>query len=1071
MAEAQLRAHRVLTRLATSMQRCVTKANGEMAYQLLYQQEAFVTFTGYQMFTRFVSFAIDECRNAAVVELQQLYPEHTVLTVNAAEPVVDELVALDTVGVVAAEDSHQPDLPAERSQRFVSHNQKDDYVHRGKAAVLQAMSLVLYSRFVVRRKKEQKVIDHFRYFPFDSHYEMHHAGFIQELRLGDNNVVVPMQLHLPSVQEHPEKHYSTLLLLCKAFGGCAGSEACVDTKPCFSCHDVRFDEKQKKIFVVFRSRWRRVYARMKMLAMKALQRSMSSLSVNVVQDVIGMRWWFPRVRLSLDEQEMRENQRRHDEAVAASWWLMWFLGQMMRKLKENNQLEHVEDPFAGADLPRVHENIVQFLDDVYVGFHPSQLTPLEFFSLTMESWVRRYVLFHEARASSSSKRRAERFKYINPSPEEANDVPSGEEGVVDIEGEDVEDADVQDILTESMEQARHPVTWTTLDDILYRTSAWQKTLKSSRSPASLQLSLAKLQDIVEAIGGFPGRISLDAEKDRQNFAKAGLDRTVVESQLQKQESYLEAMFDGNDEGVMAEDEEQLQELPTSDVVDCTDPFLVSLNEQNLEPKQYAWKLKVQHDLNPQQTLAVAPVVQVVQQMYEGRSNQASHIADGTPAQSCRCLWLGAGGSGKTYSYTRVLRPLLQRFCGGQAYVAAAPTHAAARLLGLEARTMHKLGGVNPQSKLDRETIRTATRKRTAVDKDIEFMIALIIDEMSMTPSDIYHCVAYRCSITRQPRLKLDLGAYMHQCFGNVEILLQLGDFFQLRPIGQKSLCEWVEMEMGALPEDEDNPDTTESNMSELGRLLFKNSLQHVVHFTGTGRFLESPSGRDLVAVLQSMRTGTPMPDDVWERLRAREVDIGALQSDQQLRQRFLSAHWGAFSWEQVGRLQQIRAGYEALNTQQTIYYVQAVDTATDGRTLTREETEAALKQVNMNTTGYLLGMLPLYVGMPARISAILPTRGLSRELPCIVKQIVLHPREPKPPPNSVSVLLRCQPLAVIVEVEDPEYKKFHVPGADLSPGQFLVQPKTSESFALKHDGQTIRLKRRQAGQCSFLLLF
>ena len=377
--------------------------------------------------------------------------------------------------------------------------------------------------------------------------------------------------------------------------------------------------------------------------------------------------------------------------------------------------------------------------------------------------------------------------------------------------------------------------------------------------------------------------------------------------------------------------------------------------------------------------------------------------------------------------------------------------------------MHKLGGVNPQSKLDRESIRTATRKRTAVDKDIEFMCALIIDEMSMTPSDIYHCVAYRCSVTRQPRLQLDLGAYMHQCFGNVEILLQLGDFFQLRPIGQKSLCEWVDTEIGTLSEDEDDHDTTESNMSELGRLLFKNALQHVVHFTGTGRFLDNQSGRDLVTVLRSMRTGVSMPDDVWERLAAREVDAGGLQSNQQLRQRFLSAHWGAFSWEQVGRLQQIRAGYEALNAQQTIYYVQAVDTATDGRTLTREETEAALKQVNMNTTGYLLGMLPLYVGMPARISAILSTRGLSRELPCIVKQIVLHPREPKPPPNSLSVVLRRQPLAVVVEVEDPEYKKFHVPGSELSPGQFLLQPKTSESFALKFDGQTIRLKRRQAG--------
>ena len=104
---------------------------------------------------------------------------------------------------------------------------------------------------------------------------------------------------------------------------------------------------------------------------------------------------------------------------------------MMRKLTESNQIEHVEDPFAGADLPHVHENIVQFLDDVYVGFHPSQLTPLEFFSLTMESWVRRYVLYHEARASSSSKRRAERFKYINPGPEEAgDDVQSGEEGIL-----------------------------------------------------------------------------------------------------------------------------------------------------------------------------------------------------------------------------------------------------------------------------------------------------------------------------------------------------------------------------------------------------------------------------------------------------------------------------------------------------------------------------------------------------------------------------------------------------------------------------------------------------------------
>ena len=81
------------------MQRCVTKANGEMAFQLLYEQEAFVTSTGYRMFTPFVSFAMDECSNANDLTVRHLYPDHTVLTVNTAEPVVEELIALDTVGV------------------------------------------------------------------------------------------------------------------------------------------------------------------------------------------------------------------------------------------------------------------------------------------------------------------------------------------------------------------------------------------------------------------------------------------------------------------------------------------------------------------------------------------------------------------------------------------------------------------------------------------------------------------------------------------------------------------------------------------------------------------------------------------------------------------------------------------------------------------------------------------------------------------------------------------------------------------------------------------------------------
>lgn len=96
----------------------------------------------------------------------------------------------------------------------------------------------------------------------------------------------------------------------------------------------------------------------------------------------------------------------------------------------------------------------------------------------------------------------------------------------------------------------------------------------------------------------------------------------------------------------------------------------------------------EYTLNKQQVLAIAPVVCAIQDMFEHRSNPMSHIADGSSREKCNCLWLGAGGSGKTWAYTKVIRPLLQRFFGSKGYIVGAPTHAAVRLLGPEARTLH-----------------------------------------------------------------------------------------------------------------------------------------------------------------------------------------------------------------------------------------------------------------------------------------------------------------------------------------------------------------------------------------------
>ena len=121
-----------------------------------------------------------------------------------------------------------------------------------------------------------------------------------------------------------------------------------------------------------------------------------------------------------------------------------------------------------------------------------------------------------------------------------------------------------------------------------------------------------------------------------------------------------------------------------------------------------------------------------------------------------------------------------------------------------------------------------------------------------------------------------------------------------------------------------------------------------------------------------------------------------------------------------------------------VLYIQAVDRAKDARELTAQETAASLKVASMSTTGYLMGMVPLFLGMEVRISAILKTPLLCRELPCIVKRIDLHPKEPRLRHSMKAHILQYMPLGVVVEVTDPEYAQFCVPDSGLPPGHFYL---------------------------------
>ena len=218
-----------------------------------------------------------------------------------------------------------------------------------------------------------------------------------------------MQLNLPAKNQQPEKHHSVLLMLTASFRCCSGLDECKDTKPCFACHDLILQHQKRYIRGTYITRWKRLKARMQILNQSAMERSMASLSIHSVQDLIGMREWFPSMATNAKPDERQEHLDRKTEAR----FRMWFLKHMVSRYR----WKHAEDPFAGADLPRIHERIAAFLEGAYVGFHYGQLTPQEFYAMVSDTWLRRYVSFHEARATSSSQRRAERFRYMGVSTE------------------------------------------------------------------------------------------------------------------------------------------------------------------------------------------------------------------------------------------------------------------------------------------------------------------------------------------------------------------------------------------------------------------------------------------------------------------------------------------------------------------------------------------------------------------------------------------------------------------------------------------------------------------------------
>jgi len=118
----------------------------------------------------------------------------------------------------------------------------------------------------------------------------------------------------------------------------------------------------------------------------------------------------------------------------------------------------------------------------------------------------------------------------------------------------------------------------------------------------------------------------------------------------------------------------------------------------------------------------------------------------------------------------------------------APTHAAARMLGKDAITLHEARGATSRQKWDKESLALTGDAFTKARQRWEPKQVIALGKLSMVPPEVYHGASLRATIARQSLLHLGVRDYMSKRYGKMFLRIHLGAFLQPRPAQRRSLC-------------------------------------------------------------------------------------------------------------------------------------------------------------------------------------------------------------------------------------------------------------------------------------------
>jgi hypothetical protein len=362
----------------------------------------------------------------------------------------------------------------------------------------------------------------------------------------------------------------------------------------------------------------------------------------------------------------------------------------------------------------------------------------------------------------------------------------------------------------------------------------------------------------------------------------------------------------------------------------------------------------------------------------------------------------------------------------------------------KAITCHRAGLVGIQDFRNRYLL--PGDKKGALARTWNPVRLLVLEEVSMISPQLYNMLLYRGFHGRRERWQVQECHYdkLSGAFGRVPIVVQLGDFLQLKPTGSS---------VSLITDPKELEKTRENYPAEwqMGMKLFCN-IPLCFELQASNRFVDEKM-RDLMNYIRTpTKKMAKVLENVWESIRL-------LPDDDRLKQsRFQEGHMIAIYWETVARWMMMRAKRDATALKTPLFLIQSADESVPPMPVS--VAKKLMNKANPKDTGRMHGMFASHLGMRVRLLEALDlSRGLVKDAEGTIVQIAYHPAEKENVEAAIAsgaetIYLRYLPLGIWVRMDKydqcPMTDRLSGGDAGLSTSQgqqlVFVEPRTSDTF-------------------------